>query len=298
MRYIMVYNVNPTIFSSTFAIPTDVADKYLKLCKAEHIKVLIYILRNLANKPAVEQIAYETDLSEFDVKEALLFWSDAGILCSESSIENTEAKNVIKKSLKPSRQDVAKRGLEDEKLRYLLTQTQMIFARNLKGNEVETLGWLYDDLGLEVSVILYIVQYAKQQEKANIRFIESIATDWVDKGVETIADAEEQVKQLAVAEQAWRLVCAAFGIERRKPSKKESELSVKWVNEWKISRETLKEAYDICVDSKSKYSFSYIAKIIENWHNGGENSKSAPKNSKNNTTYDIDLFEKMLNSKE
>ena len=27
----MIYNVNPAIFSSTYAIPTDVADKYLKI---------------------------------------------------------------------------------------------------------------------------------------------------------------------------------------------------------------------------------------------------------------------------
>ena len=294
----MVYNINPTIFSSTFAFPIDVADKYLKLCKAEHIKVLIYIMRNLSTKPNVEKIACETDLSDFDVKEALLFWSDAGILICDAPASACEHKNTITKSLKPSRNDVAKRGLEDARLRYLLTQTQMIFARNLKGNEVETLGWLYDDLGLDVSVILYIIQYAKQQNKANIRFIESIATDWADKGVETIADAEEQVRQLAIAEQSWRLVSAAFGLERRKPSKKEAELSVKWVNEWKISREKLKEAYDICVDSKSKYSFAYIAKIIENWYTGNQKPKSAAKNSQNNITYDIDLYEKMLNAKD
>ena len=294
----MNYNVNPIIFSSTFAFPVDVADKYLKLCKAEHIKVLIYIMRNFSCKPSTKQIAAATDLTEFEVDEALLFWADTGIIVAENNISAAEDKVTVKKTLKPTRNDVAKRGLEDEKLRYLLSQTQMIFSRNLKGNEVETLGWLYDDLGLDVSVILYIVQYAKQQQKTNIRFIESIATDWADKGVETIADAEEQVKQLAVSEQAWRLVSTAFGLERRKPSKRESELSVKWVNEWKISREKLKEAYDICVDSKSKYSFSYIAKIIENWHNGSEKEKSSNKNSQNNITYDIDLYEKMVNSKD
>ncbi len=296
----MFYNINPVVFSSTFAFPTDVADKYLKLCKAEHIKVLIYIMRNLAKLPSIDEISEQTDVSAFDVKEALLFWADAGILTTTG--KNTDdQKNIVKKSLKPSREDVAKRGLEDSKLRYLLNQAQLIFGRNLKGNEVETLGWLYDDLGLDVSVILFIVQYAKQQGKPNIRFIESIATDWAEKGVETIADAEEQVRELAVSEQAWRFVSSAFGLERRKPSKKESELSVKWVLEWKISKEMLKEAYDACVDTKSKFIFSYTAKIIESWHNDGDKANKSgtkPKTSKNIATYDIDLFEKMLNSKE
>ncbi len=299
----MIYNINPMIFSSTFAIPADVADKYLKLCEGSHLKVLIYILRNIAKMPSVEDISNEIDISVFDVKEALLFWADTGIITIDINIEKTEHSTTVKKALKPTRTDVAKRGLEDTKLHYLLNQTQIIFGRNLKGNEVETLGWLYDDVGLDVSLILYIIGFAKQQGKANIRFIESIATDWADKGVETIADAEEQVKNMAISDQAWKLVMNIFGIERRSPSKKESELSVKWINEWGISKELLKHAYDTCIDTKSKYSFSYIAKIIENWHNDGyktvDDIDAKPKNDKKmQGAYNIDLFEKMLNSKE
>ena len=63
----------------------------------------------------------------------------------------------------------------------------------------------------------------------------------------------------------------------------------------------LKLAYDTCVDSKSKFSFPYVAKIIENWHNNGYKTPNDIKDDKpkNNTaTYDIDLYEKMLNSKD
>ncbi len=299
----MIYNINPVIFSSAFSIPADVADKYLKLCKGEHLKVLIYILRNMGKKPSAEEISTEIDVSVFDVKEALFFWADAGILIIENNIIETEKKSTVKKSLKPSRVDVAKRGLEDPKLHYLLNETQVIFGRNLKSNEVETLGWLYDDVGLDVSLILFIVSYAKQQGKSNIRFIESVATDWSDKGVETIADAEEQIKTMTIANQAWKTVVNVFGIEHRNPSKKESELCFKWINEWGISKEMLKLAYDTCIDSKSKYSFPYIAKIIENWHNKGFKSPNdivanSRTENKMQGAYNIDLFEKMLNQKE
>ena len=63
----------------------------------------------------------------------------------------------------------------------------------------------------------------------------------------------------------------------------------------------LKEAYDTCIDAKSKYSFAYIAKIIENWHTNGYTKPQdiKPKtNDKMQGAYDIDLFEKMLNSKD
>ena len=140
---------------------------------------------------------------------------------------------------------------------------------------------------------------------ANIRFIETLASDWVSKGVESLTDAEDQIRQMTLSAQAWNVVCSAFGLERRKPSKKERELSLKWVNEWKISKEMLAEAYDVCIDAKNKYSFAYIAKIIENWYLNGKDAQKTVKSSakKVNKTdmqgaYNIDLFEEMIDSKE
>jgi DnaD/phage-associated family protein len=299
----MNYTVNAEVFSNTFGFPRDVADKYLKFCKGEHIKVLVYIMRNPLLKPSVEEIANGTDVSIFDVKEALLFWADAGILIAENTKKEIEKTKKVAPTLKPTREDVTKRALSDPKLNYLLNQAQMIFSRNLKGNEMQTLAWLYEDVGLDVSVILFIVQYAKQIGKANIRFIESLASEWADKGVENIADAEEQVRLLTLTEQCWSVVCQAFGIEKRKPSKKESEFSLKWVNEWHISSEMLSHAYDVCIDAKSKFTFAYIAKIIENWHNSGyktpKDIKPKEKSSDSSTvTFDINLYEEMLNSKD
>ncbi len=299
----MGYSINSSIYSSTFAFPTDVADKYLKFSNPKHIKVLIYIMRK--NKVEnIEDIANFCDVSEYDVKEALLYWADAGILLADNSNTKTEENTkTLQKSLKPAREDVAKRGLEDPKIFFLLNETQLKLGRNLKNNETSTLVWLYDDLGLDVSLILMIVEYAIQRNKANIRFIESVATSWVDKGIDNITDAEEELNLMAMYEQAWAVVSSAFGIERRKPSEKEKELSLKWVNEWKMSKEMLVLAYEICVDTKSKFIFSYTAKIIESWYKNGSKTpqdvqKTTNSNDKMQGAYDIDLFEKMLNGKD
>lgn len=300
----MEYFVNPAVYSQTFALPSDVADKYLKLAKGEHIKVLIYIMRNVANLPDVDKISNETDVSVYDVKEALLFWADAGILMPKQTQKQDEKETkTVKKVLKPQREDVAKRGLEDSKIRYMLNETQLKFGRNLKTNETSTLVWLYDDQGLDVSLILLIVQYSVTHGKPNIRFIETVATDWLDKGIDNLADADDELRKLALSEQAWATVQSAFGIERRKPSKKETELAVKWIDEWKISKELLAAAYEVCVDNRSKFDMRYVAKIIENWHEKGfetvkdlENNQKPSDDSK--ATYDLDLFEKMLNAKD
>lgn len=280
--------------------------KHLKLARGEHIKVLLYIMRNMSANPDNAEIAAAAGLSEYEVEEALLYWAGAGILLPDGrSAEKTEIKApAVKQNAKPDRADVARRGAEDEKIRYLLTETQMKLGRNLKSNESSTLVWLYDDLGLDVSLILMIVQYAAAHGKPRIGFIESTATDWVNRGIDTIAEADRELNKMAMSEQAWGIVCSSFGLEKRKPSKNELKLSLMWTDEWKMSREMLTAAYNACVDSISKFDMKYVSKILENWHEKGyktpddieEKKKNDNTESESFATYDLDLFEKMINS--
>lgn len=303
----MNYYINPAAFSAVFTVPAEVADRHLKLARGEHIKVLLYVMRNMSAEITEEQISDATDLSPYDVKEALLYWADAGILLPKEpkAAINTDIKpTAVQRSQKPDRTDVARRGAEDAKIRYLLQETQMKLGRNLKTNETSTLVWLYDDEGLDVSLILMIVQYAVEHKKANIRFIESTAVDWINRGIDSITAADEELRRMAMGEKAWSIVCSAFGIECRKPSKKETVLSMLWINDWKMSREMLNAAYEACVDAKSKFSFPYVAKIIESWHSKGYKTpadiEQRPKNQPEGdySSFDLDLFEKSLNTKD
>ena len=302
----MNYRINPSAFSAVFTVPAEAADRHLKLARGEHIKVLLYIMRNMTVPINTSVIAEAVGISEYDVKEALLYWADAGILICDGDLkENAEIKpKTVNRAQKPTRRDVARRGNEDEKISYLLRETQMRLGRNLKSNETGTLVWLYDDEGLDVSLILMIVQYAAAHNKANIRFIESTAVDWINKGIDTVADADAELNRMAMGDQAWKIVSSAFGLERRKPSKKETQLSLLWVNDWKMSKEMLEAAYEECVNAKSKFSFPYTAKIIDSWHEKGFKTPKDIQKSKQDVekegyaAYDIDLFEKMLNTKD
>ena len=287
----MNFHINPMTFNAVFTIPTEIVDCHLKLAKAEHIKILLYILRNMSEKIDQKNIAEKLNITEFEVNEALLYWADAGILTSSNNKPIKKEKiTVTKQDIKPTRLDVAKRGNEDPKLRFLLREAQIKIGRNLKTNESSTLVWLYEDQGLDISLILLIIQYAIQNKKYNIRFIESVAVNWINKGITDITDADNELQKMVISEQAWGIVSQCFGLEKRKPSQKELDLSYKWINEWEISKELLNLAYEECVNNKSKFSFAYISKIIENWHEKGINKpeeleKSNSKNNKNNITY-------------
>ena len=305
----MKYTINPSVFGNTFAVPSVVADNFLKLATTEQLKVLLYFMRNLADGIDVKKIAAALSLPESEVDDALLFWSQSGILNSEQPKE-TENKTIVINTALPSRADVIKRGLEDENLMFLLREAQLKFGRNLKQNETQLLVSLYDDYGMKVSVILLLLGYAAREGKCNLSFVKKTATFWLSQGIETVEDADRLIADTAKQNLAWSIVQKTFGIETRKPSAKELEYSNLWINEWKISADLLKAAYDACVDSKAKLSMSYIAKILENWHKSGiatpedvaaQKQKTARKSAQTTPLdyagYDLSKYENMLKNK-
>ena len=303
----MKYTINPEALFSTFPIPCAAVDKHIKLANELQLKVLLCAMRSLTEGIETEKIAALLSKPESDVDDALLFWQQSGILLDNKTQEKKAPaeKPIVKKNARPTREDVANRGLEDPKMCFLMQEAQLMLGHNLKSNEASVILWLYDDQGMDISVIMLLLQYAVNEKRSNISFIEKTAVYWQEKGVETVSDAEAIIAETARLKTSWHIIEGIFGIERRNPSTKELELSDLWLNKWRISQDLIEFAYDTCVNSISKFSFSYIARLIEKWHKAGYTTPAdvqkattlyEEQQQKSFAAYDIDAFEKMLNS--
>lgn len=301
----MDYYLNPAALSAVFTVPCDVVDRQIRLAGAVQLKVLLWTIRHLSDGAAPEAAAEALGIPLPDVHDALRFWCDAGILLSKEVTPAPTSAPIKKKAvraeaIKPTREEVARRGAESEEIQFLLQEAQQKFGRGLRQNESSTLVWLYDDEGMSVALILMLVEYACSQQKCNIGFIERTAIDWINSGIDTIAAAEQRLTELTRQQTAWGIVCSAMGIERRLPSKKELELAYTWVEEWKFGRDMLRAAYEQCVDTTSKFSMPYVRKILESWHKEGVDSpEKIPKQGKKQkkesyAAYDIDLVDRLL----
>ena len=301
----MNFFINPTCLSSAFTLPTAIVDNHLKLANPLHLKVLLYVFRNLTDGIDKAKISADLNLDEYDVSEALLYWADAGILVSENSnIEEIKpTKKITPKRKNVDRFETTMRMNNDPKIAYLVNEAPLKFGREFSDTERSQLVDLYDDV-MDVSVIMLLIQYAVAKEKTNMRFVQKLALELEKEGIETVSDAEEYLHKKDSDDLAWKTVLSAFGIERRKPSTKEKETASLWIYDWKISKELLVAAYDKCVDTKSKFSFPYVAKIIENWHSQGITSveeipsDSSSKDNNNFAAYDLNIYEEMLKQKD
>lgn len=300
----MKYTINTAVLGNTFMLPTDTVDKWLKLASSEQLKVLLCCFRSIAEGINEEDVSNRLNISRAVVEDALAFWAQAGLINGEKEEKKAEQRAVVIKTEMPTRQDVIRRGMEDENVKFILREAQMFFGRNLKQNETSSLLYLYDDCGMDAAVILYLLSHAASCGKCNLSYIEKCAARWLKEGVETVAEAEAMVAKSLREDLAWSFVQKTFGIDKRNPSEKEKDLSDKWVNDWQISRELLKAAYDVCVDTKSKFSFSYIAAVLESWHKKGvktpDDIEKADKSRQKKTAqnfagYDLEAVEKMLN---
>ena len=306
----MDYLLNNQTLINPAIIPSEVLDRYLKLASGEQLKVLLYFVRNIYSGIEVKDIADYFKLPESEVLDALNFWEQTGILVKaevQKSASQTKTRSAVKAaSIKPTREEVAALSESDPMVSFLLREAELKFGRALRGSELQTLVWLYFDYGMDISLILMLVEYAISERRANIGFIEATALSWIDSGVDSISAAEKQIEEQNRKKTAWSMVVRIFGLEQRNPTAKELEFSYCWIDEWGIKKDLLKEAYDRCVDAKGKVNFSYINKILESWYKNGYTSveevdkqpvrSKKTKKSDNFSTYDKSLVDKLLNS--
>ena len=307
----MGYYLNPNELTAMFAVPASVADKHLFLASAEQLKVLLWSLKNNDKQFNIETIAIALKLDEFIIREALDYWCERGVLISTveaASTKETEKKKVAIRStaIKPSRDEVARRGLDDPDIAFILHESEQKLGRPLRQSEASTLVWLHDDMGLSASLLLMIVGYAVTEGRANIGFIERTAIEWINDGVEDIESAEQRLVIMSRRKSAWHLVESAFGIERRQPTKAELIMADTWINEWGYGFDIIKEAYETCINTTSKFSIPYIKKVIAEWHKAKvktvddikvlQNKKVTPKT--NNTDSYSDFIDNLINYNE
>ena len=257
-----------------FAVPASVSDKHLKLASADSLRVLLWCLKNTDRQYDVAAVCEALKLDDYTVRECLDFWVERSVLCSTVEIKpapepEKKPKAVRTAAVKPGRDEVARRGLEDPEIAYILRESEQKLGHILRQSEASALVWLHDDLGLSASLIMMIVGYAVTEGRANIGFIERTAVEWVNDGIEDIRSAEQRLVDMRRRKTAWHVVETAMGIEHRQPTNAELTMADTWVTEWGYGYDIIREAYEACVNTTSQFSIPYIKKIISEWHKSG-----------------------------
>ncbi len=281
--------------SSGFEIKFDFVEKWGRIARPEYLQVYIYILscyKKNGNILSLEEISKRLHISYDAAEEALDFWFTAELLtegddgykfvfeddvpkASTAKPQKTErnARFRMRPSYDAAEIDAA--ASVNKNVDYLFKQAEKILDRLLSPSDFEMLYSLIDWLGLPVEVVIMLLNFAAGQGKTTKRYIETVAIDWADKGIDSYESAEDYIRELELRLSNEGKIRSILGIYDRALTQTEKKYIKIWTAEKSVPIELINEAYDRTVTATGKLSWAYMNKILMSWHDDGiENLKA------------------------
>lgn len=255
-------------------IPASVADRFLSTASGAQIKVLLCLFRFENMSMTVEDMAKHCHLDAADVCDAIDFWVKNGMFIRRGATLVLSGNVSVQPQDLPryNAESILERKTSDSDFSFLLDEVQRIMGKTLNHNDASVVFAMYDHLAFSPELIFQIINFSVSNGKTNFRYIEKVALDWYDRGIDSFEKAEALIKALEQKSKAESVVCTYFGIADRALSKKEKEYIENWVSVMAMPIEMIKEAYELCIDRKSKLSFPYINGILTDWFKKGYKS--------------------------
>ncbi len=253
-------------------VPAEFIEKYMVIANGAYVKVYLYSLFLGSQGKAMEQfeIAESLNLLESDVKNAFDYWINEGLLVySDGTI--SPAKEVVKSDIprKKTTAQITNIMGENKELSELLILSQSILGKALNTNDMETLFWMYDELGFTPEVISLLLEYCVSKDKRSVQYAEKVAITWSERGINNLEAITKYIEDEKERQSLFYSLRKLFGILDRPLLNKEEEYLKKWSEELKMGEDMVALAYEYCIMQTSKLSFPYMDTILTNWHAKG-----------------------------
>ncbi len=260
-----------------FPMATVFVDKYMPEANATFVKVYLYGLR-LCYSPDKQinnkNIAEALGILESDVVLAWKYWEEQGIIKQNDGIEfvdltltNTKPEKPAKPTYKAREMAIAVANNPDVAL--LVEHAENIFGKTLSTSETSTLYSFYDWLGLPAEVVLILLEYCADIDKSNMRYIEKVAIEWAERGIDSMEKATEYIEKKEEKNEISKKFKRLLKISGRDLSDAEYVHIIQWTRELKMSPEMIKAAYEKTVMTTGSLSFPYMNAILISWHKQG-----------------------------
>jgi DnaD/phage-associated family protein len=148
----------------------------------------------------------------------------------------------------------------------LFKNAEQTLGKLLTYNDMNILFGLYDWLRLPLDVLLYLLSYCAEHGHRNLRYIEKAALDWADNDID---DVEKALAYVQGFDRSYRGILQAMGQTTGYPTPSQKKYIDKWLNTFGLSTEMVMEACDRAAMQIGKPKFTYVDKILEDWHKKG-----------------------------
>ncbi|MBR0278170.1 MAG: DnaD domain protein [Clostridia bacterium] len=256
---------------------SDFLDNFIFKAKPEYAQVYIYAYARKMSGINVtsEDISKSLKIDLSTVKKAEEYWKGQGFdIFSQKHFPPSLDKSTY------SADEISDFAKNDGELSVLYEEVSKIMDKPLSTNDIQTLFWIYNDLGFSALSIIMMTNYAKRENKCRMRFIEKTAQQWFESGIISFKDVEKHLAEIENKNNYEHKIKKIYGIYDRNFTSSEKEIIADWNEKLKPTKADLEKAYEICIEKTGKFSVRYINAVLVNWKKDKKPAKTrvpAPK---------------------
>ena len=270
----------------------DFIDYYMPRANGDFVKIYLYLLRSVHRpdfNPTLSSLADVFSCTEKDVLRALRYWQQAGLLNLSYRGKERELEKIELLPIQPSLQKTqserkppeppekktapaqissarARELKDNEDVRQILFFTEQYIGHPLSATDMRRILYFYDVLHFPVDLIDYLVEYCVSRGGRNMNYIEKVGLAWNDEKLTTVQAAKEYSS-------SWKdkyfAIFRAFGIRNRNPIPDEIKMMDKWLKEYAMPMDLIREAASRTIRQTGQPSFSYADRILSDWNKAG-----------------------------
>lgn len=258
---------------------------YMPQAPGSYVKVYILGLKYAQNHSSIalsnETIAKALNITEEETMNAWKYWEEQKIIklipysgdgedyaiefliLIEKMLNIEESKPQIDK-YSPDRIIAAR---QNYKIRDMFEYIKKLYGREPSTNEIFTyLDWI-EDYNMPPDLVLLLIEDCLSRNKKDLPYLKQVAKNWFDAGVNTLDKANEYTDK---HKEKWQKYSKVLNFLRvgRPPTSVEEEMLYKWFYQFNYSEEIVIRACTLMANT-IKPSFSYLDKIISEWHSKG-----------------------------
>jgi phosphopantothenoylcysteine decarboxylase/phosphopantothenoylcysteine decarboxylase/phosphopantothenate--cysteine ligase len=152
--------------------------------------------------------------------------------------------------------------LYDPQVANLFERVEEILGKLLKDSERQMYLSFYDELGLPVAVIEFMLEYCVERGKKGSSYLRTVAQNWAEQGIDSVEAAREYT---ALFNNEFRDILRHFGVSGRDPIPREISYMQRWLNEDNFSMALIRLACEKTIMNKATANFPYADGILSKW---------------------------------
>lgn len=237
-----------------------------ELPSAPPLYVSVYLMTKAVREASAAEIAARLDILESDVRRAWRYWEEREPVAQEKSARAEPAQRLFVEQRPDYSPAELAEYMKHREMKALLQAAQRKLAKPLSQQDISMIFGFYDWLGLPPDVIEMLLSYAVADGHKGMRYIEKIAMNWAEVGIDTVEKAAEYIE---MRKTGYRAIMRAFGQSGRMPVEGEETFMRKWLTEYALPMDVIQLACERTVMQTGKVSFPYADGILKRWKDAG-----------------------------